>query len=424
MSRRIRLAACVVALSGAWLAGSAPAGAIEIRCVEASKYKYLYRLFDNDKRRAAAFLSVKPSSLPDGEICRAVIVTEGIVPASIARKEGTTPDTVKLLRAIERNRGWLATVYLASGGGSVDMGIALARLIRTFWLKTFALEEPVFAYYPDFGVVPATVPAEPKRRTGNPDAKAKSDRSSPASAPPPPPAPLEELAAGWSAYLESAPYQVRVKFKRGRGRCASACTYLHVAGIDRRGVMHVHRPRFSADRVDDKTSTHSLDMKKSMTDTLKGLQRAEARGARVYQEMDAGDEAIALRASTPTAKLSPIAVPRFPRYVADYLRDRCGGDAEALERQEAGIRALLAKRPDDAKNPQERLRDVRARRGQVEKCIAGAHEAERLKQFVKYCSSDTCDRRAIAADIRGGTKSKSRNGKKPRKSRRQSAVGG
>lgn len=35
--------------------GSVPAHAIEITCVEASKYKYIFRIFDNDPRSFARF---------------------------------------------------------------------------------------------------------------------------------------------------------------------------------------------------------------------------------------------------------------------------------------------------------------------------------------------------------------------------------
>ncbi|MGH6767600.1 MAG: hypothetical protein ACRECO_01120 [Xanthobacteraceae bacterium] len=391
------LAAYAFALAG-WLASVRPAAAIEIHCIEASKYKYLYRLFDDDRRKAAAFLRVAPSSLPDGEICRAAIVTGSMISPQKAKKAKQTVDSIKLLRAIERNRGWLATLYLASGGGSVGSGITLAKLTRLFWLKTVSLEDKVFPYHPDFGVLPVALPRPAaKRAKVKVKAKAEGAAAQPKQ-PSPPPEPIGDLAAGWRAYLQAAPYRVEVPTKRPRVGCASACTYPHVAGIDRRGVMYVHRPRFGS-KQDAKKSKHRLDMEMSMTDTLKGMQRSEATIIGIYREMDAGDEVIRLFERTPTATVRPIAAERFPRYVADYLRDKCGADVVALERREIRIRAELAKSPENAERLRALLGEVRARRGQVETCVAVAHEAERLKQFAKYCSGATCNRKAIAADL-------------------------
>jgi hypothetical protein len=392
--RWMRLAACAAALTGGWLATAAPALAIEIHCIEASKYKYLYRLFNNDKRKVAAFLNVKPASLPHGDVCRSVVITGGMINAAQAKKAGQTADTIKLLRFIEESRGWLATLYLASSGGSVATGIGLANLTRIFWLKTIAVNDKVFSYYPDFGVVPIALPkAAPKRTkapaSGNASQTAQSKQ---------PPEPVDDLAVGWKAYLKATSNQVEVPIKGPRPRCASACTFMHVAGIDRHGIMHVHRPRYSARK---KGSKNRLDLDKSMTETLEGLQRSEATIIGVYRRMDAGEDVIRLFERTPTATIRPIYADRFPRYIADYLRDKCGADAVVLEQREVRIRIELAKKPDNIDKLRALLDDVRARRGRVETCIASAHEAERLKQFAKYCSGTACNRKAIVDGIRG-----------------------
>jgi len=50
-------------LVAAWLAlaaASAPARATEVRCIEQSKYKYLYQLFDGDARKFAIILASTP----------------------------------------------------------------------------------------------------------------------------------------------------------------------------------------------------------------------------------------------------------------------------------------------------------------------------------------------------------------------------
>ena len=40
------------------LVRSEAAKAIEVQCIEASKYKYLYQMFDNDRAKFAEFLRV------------------------------------------------------------------------------------------------------------------------------------------------------------------------------------------------------------------------------------------------------------------------------------------------------------------------------------------------------------------------------
>lgn len=91
--------------------------------------------------------------------------------------------------------------------------------------------------------------------------------------------------------------------------------------------------------------------------------------------MDAGEEAIRLFQETTTYTVAPVVVARFPRYVADLLRSKCGA---------------AAVQPSD---PQA------AERIEVERCIASAHEKERLAQFGKYCRN-SCDRAAITAAVK------------------------
>ncbi|BAT60069.1 hypothetical protein GJW-30_1_02604 [Variibacter gotjawalensis] len=49
------------------------AHAIEIKCIEASRYKYLYKIFDDDRAKAAAFFGVTPEQLASPEACRAAV---------------------------------------------------------------------------------------------------------------------------------------------------------------------------------------------------------------------------------------------------------------------------------------------------------------------------------------------------------------
>jgi hypothetical protein len=127
--------------------------AIEVECIEASKYKYVYRIFGNDPAKFAAYFKLGPSrgKLPDGELCRAALLSGGI---------GPEPEELdKLLRVIAANRGWLATIYLNSGGGDVWMGYRLAVTVRDFRLKTSVLNRDG-AYLPDFALPPLEAPPE------------------------------------------------------------------------------------------------------------------------------------------------------------------------------------------------------------------------------------------------------------------------
>ena len=151
MVHRIMLAvicglACMAGLGGA----PRVAAAIEIHCIESSKYKHLWQLFGNDRRKLAEFLQVSEAQLPQPETCRAVLVVGGIDPSAKSKEAGETNDFYKLLDAIEQSRGWLATLHLASAGGNITMGLQLGQLTRLFWLNTRAAGTKSFVYQPDF----------------------------------------------------------------------------------------------------------------------------------------------------------------------------------------------------------------------------------------------------------------------------------
>ena len=128
---------CVSRRLAPWLIGSVAlvaaglfetAAAVEVHCIEESKYKHLYQLFGGDARSFATYLDIDPNRLPDPETCRAVLVSGGI---------GDPNDREKLLNAVARGKGWLAALYLNSGGGNVWTGQQLGYIVRAFRLKTF-----------------------------------------------------------------------------------------------------------------------------------------------------------------------------------------------------------------------------------------------------------------------------------------------
>ena len=306
-----------------------PARSLEISCIEASKYKYLFHIFDNDPQRMADYLKVGKTQIPDPEMCRAYLVVGSVEPL-----KDTESDFDKLLTVLTANRGWLTTLYLGSRGGHITMGLRLGELTRMFWLKTHAIETREFDYVPDFF-----------------------GSKGPGSAiddPPP------ELRRGWEAYLAETK-GIPAPRATGRGRCASSCSYLHVAGIDRYGRPYVHRPRQSKRKGESG----------SMADMLESLHRSEARVIAFYRKMDAGSNVIRLFQSTPTATTVPVDVPRSPRHIYDYLRQRC-------------------KAPSNVKGDD--------REDWTTQCFAASHERERRDQFAKLCPNG-CDRKTILREL-------------------------
>lgn len=120
-----------------------PAQAIDLRCIEESKYKHLYQLFGGDARKLAIYLNISADRMPDPEACRAVLLSGGI---------GGPNDREKFLDFVVRNKGWLAVVHLNSGGGNVWTGQQLGYIVRAFRLKTVTARSAgnKILYAPDF----------------------------------------------------------------------------------------------------------------------------------------------------------------------------------------------------------------------------------------------------------------------------------
>jgi hypothetical protein len=368
----------LVAVVLATFGSAKSASAIEVTCIEASKYKYLYMLFGNDRRRLAEYLQVGEAKLPDGELCRAVLVTGRIEAPAKSHPAGQPSDFDKLYAAIAQNRGWLATIYLASGGGSIGTGLQLGQLTRMFWLKTEAVNDKTLLYQPDF------IPVSP----------AQANAAS-LSAPDVP----GDIADGWRRYVDAVERLANVPLA-GRGtRCASACTFLHVAGIDRRGPSFVHRGHYTAKSADGK---RRVDADRSIADTIEGMQRSEAKIVAHYRHMDAGEEYIRQFQATPTATLTKAVTERIPRYASDQLRARCGTDLGQLESRESKLRAAVAATETSGTNSERarvELAALPARRSKFEQCVAAANEKERLAQFAKFCRNG-CDRTLVASTVR------------------------
>jgi TPR repeat protein len=342
--------------------------AIDIRCIEASRYKYLWQILENDREKFAEFLKVSASQLPKPEMCRAIVITGTIGPMAATI---TTHDIVRdfdtLLDVIAANNGWVAEIYLASPGGNVGTGMALGELARVFWLKTVAVDNGVFEYLPDFGALTIAPPGSAETAT----------RSS-------------EL--GWRAYSMATRGLSRVRLQSDQARCASACALLLVGGVDRRGITYVHRFRVAGE------PPRTLEIPKVEGQVM-------ALGLAFLQHMDAGEDMLRATQSTPANKGSPARAPRFPSEASELLTSQCDVNVDELEKQETHIRPALAKAAATGENREatERLRSelasLRRQRAEFEVCITIALERKRLTQFAKYCSGRSCDRRAVLDEI-------------------------
>jgi hypothetical protein len=375
---RIRLSG-LLALALATGLGGGRASALEVTCIEASKYKYLFQIFGGDPRKFAAYFQLNANRLPKPELCRAALISGKVAPA----KEG---DADKLLEFILKNEGWLAALHLASGGGSVGTGYQLGFLTRSFWLKTYSVSTigNALSYTPDFFVPPLPAPSP-------------SAAPLPGVAPPDPP-PDSELAKGWQAYLAEqkklAPVTVATR------SCASACGLIHSAGIDRFGTVWVHRARYSVSN-----NNMSVDVEKSMSATNEGLMRWEGLQMTFYQQMDTGPDFTRTYQATPTETVTPVSISRYPRYVTDHLNARCGTDVGQLQRLEREFNTTISSlsaplfgqgiKTDRLRNATRTLRDQRTR---AEQCVAAAHEKERLTAFDKMCAGG-CSRQKLQAMV-------------------------
>jgi len=371
--RRVWLTIALLLFAGCMTGNRA--AAIEITCIESSKYRHLYQLFGGDQKKLAAYLQIVTNRLPDPEFCRAALITGKVEPAK-------SQDVNKLLEFVVKNQGWLAALHLSSEGGAIGTGYQLAFLARAFWLKTYTVNVAGTAliYTPDFFVPPLAAPPGPAA-TGTAAAGAT-----------PEPSPESELAQGWKAYLAEqkklAPTTVTFR------ACVSACGLIHAAGIERFGQVRVHRSRYSGEGA-------LIDLSKSMSVTNEGLMRSEELQVSFYQQMDAGPDFIRTYQSTPPETTTAVDVSRYPRYVADYLNARCNADAGQLQRLERQLNISISAvssplfgqwiKTDRLRSATHKVRD---QRGKAEQCVAAAHERERLAAFDKMCGGG-CDRQKL-----------------------------
>jgi hypothetical protein len=379
----IRATAIMIGL----LAATSPAAALDVACIEGSRYKHFATLFGGEPEALARYLDWPAGMRPHPEHCRAALVTGGIT---------TDPkDAEKLLAFILQQQGWLAELQLGSPGGSVTQGLTLGYLTRAFWLKSRTVQVAkgqALVYQPDFAPAP---PALDQSYANLP----------PMSVPAP-------GVASWKAYqaLQSGLAPIMPQ----RARCASACGMMATAGSDRSGPVFVHRARYSRQTKPATPGAPNappppsqaprgsdLDVNRSMARTDEGLIASERANVAFYERMDAGEAYIRTFRATSALITTSAQATRFPRFVQDFLSARCESDPEQLRQLDLQLRAATAQLTTrgagvrlDLAPLNQSLFSVFDRRRKVEQCVAAANERERMTAFGKQCARG-CDAAAI-----------------------------
>jgi hypothetical protein len=345
-----------------------PASALDFKCIEASRYKYLFELFGGDPKKFAAYLEINPSRLPNPNHCRAALVTGDV----------TGGDAERFLAAVSQSQGWLAALYLDSGGGDTGVGYHVMYLTRSFWLKTFAET----AYAPDFYLPPlASGPAAPPQQWN--DRLNGDDRRRMLAQ-----AGKLALVTGWEKYLDTQ--RLLPPGPDPENSCASACSDIFVGGAQRVGKVLVHHTRKTND-------TQWLNLQMTMKDTDTDLQGDLAHQMRMLQYMDSGAAIIDAARETTSHTVSQAVAMRHPRYVTDYLLYRCGAELELLENIERRLAVTIDALASPKYGQSTRIDSLRVARAMVHEerrlqvqCVAAAHERDRLAAYDKLCGRK-CD---------------------------------
>jgi len=348
MNRRAsRLAGASAGLGIAMLVlagGPGGALALEFQCIEASKYKSLMRIFQDDPANFSSYFSLPRDQRPPMDACRALIATGTIA----------TGDTRKFLEHVIKNKGWLAVVYLSHSGLAAEEEVKLATAIRELGLKTrYAGSQPA-RYAPDFAS-PARLPPP------------SSTNAWPA-VPPPAANPLNRAL---NDYYQAT--QVNLPVAAEQNWCRDGCVSLFLAGVHRHALWkRGSDPQGGAAPTADP--------------------QAQRLRALWQRHLDIG-ETIAAGAPAPPL-LNMTSTRPTPAFVVQMLRTRCGADIDATiglqDQIKTTVEGLSKRNFDrfvriDTMMPRfETLKKVTAR---LERCVAGTYERERLAKFKQRCAA-------------------------------------
>lgn len=331
---------------------SVGASALDFKCVEASRYKNLLQVFDDNPRRLASYFGYDNNQVPDFNACRALAVTGTI-------RDG---DGAALLDNVLRNKGWLDVLYLSFDGFHLKEEVKLALIIRTFWLKTRVIETVPLRYQPDF----ATRWGPPAVSDHNPAEKSE---------------PLSPLDAGLEAFARRGDLSLPVA--ADRNVCLESCAGAWFAGV--------HRRRVPVPPFDVRARPSAPDM---VTARLRAALAANLDSGKVAPPNDPSWNRPVMAGATPV----------LPPVIDRLVRNQCSGElvaGESLEARVGGAADQLARNDfnDVRSTPPSLLSDLDSLRRageRLQRCVARVFEHERHAAFRKFCDGG-CDRAKLAA---------------------------
>lgn len=190
-------------------------------------------------------------------------------------------------------------------------------------------------------------------------------------------------AADWDRFAQRIPPSTPAP---NESWCASTCSFMHVAGVDRLGYVKVHRPTGPPPPA-------PADSERPMRQYL--------------VDMDSGPGFIRTWITTRHESIYTAYAPRFPRPLRDEFVKTCGADAERLQLLETRLVQSLDEfgRLDviRAEPLRAALAKLRERRGQVEQCVARELERARLTAFDHLCGADCDANKLFAAAVKANS---------------------
>jgi hypothetical protein len=338
------LAAAVLGLAVLFVPGrQGGALALEFQCIEASRYKFLLRIFVDDPANFSSYFSLPREPRPPPEVCRALLLTGTLAPG----------DTRKLLQRVIESKGWLAVLYLSHAGTAPDEEAKLALAIRALWLKTrFSGAKPA-RYEPDF-VAPTRSPG-PSAMNAWP-------------AVPQPGA--QSIKRALNDYYQVN--KVVLPLEPDKNWCRDSCVGIFLAGVQRR-------------------SSWTLGTDPQAGGTALGDDPESRRRAVLQRYLDVGQTVAANDPAPAPASIMKTSI--TPGFVVQTLRAKCSTDIDAATGLQDQIRSTvedLSKRNFDRfmrlDNLMPRFESLGRVTLRLERCLAGTYERERLAKFKERCS--------------------------------------
>jgi hypothetical protein len=346
--RRLAAFALAVFLAPLPVVSKPAAAALEFQCIEASRYKNLLQIFEDDPSSFFSYFNLSRRPLPSPEACRALLVTGTIASDSADA----------LLGRVIEGRGWLAALYLSFSGTNLEQEVAMAAMVRQFSLKTYEVRGPLYLYQPDFIV--RWTPAVGK---GGLLAAAASGDPSP-------------LDSSLTAFLR----RDRVlKLDPKRYACAEGCRIVWSAGVNR-----IHNLRSGPA---DAPSTTDQTVERLRSVFAYRLDRGR---------LPAADDPILSR---PWDN-----IPTTPPAIAATLRKECDAEmtvAEALESRVSDVFAEAAGKklmPAAVSALVPHLNALKRAGVRLQQCLAATHENLRLTNFQTHCPK-ACNRAGLLDQI-------------------------